>query len=157
MTPDQLPRLERALVEDRLPQLVTELRAEGLSITAAYKLLYGPFQDSLRAKARTGDVAKLLAAAEAVQHALGGTFEPELFARIDQHLRARTLRELVTELHDKDSWSKRRLYDTLHAFTFALDAAGREDDTIKVEDELDALSGWGTKKTRLWPDEPLED
>lgn len=149
-------RLERALADDALPRLVTELRAEGHSVAAAYRLVYGGFQDRLRTARRMDDVAKLLAACEAVQHALGTTFEPELFAMMDRHLHAGTLRTLVVDLHDREAWTKRRLYDTFLAFTFALDAAGREAETATVEDELDVLSGWCAAAARLWPDEPLD-
>lgn len=151
-----LSRIERALTDDVLTGLVTELRAEGHSIAAVYRLLYGGFQDSLRAARRMDDVAKLLAACEAVQHALGTTFEPELFATIDRHLQAGTLRALVVDLHDREAWTKRRLYDTFFAFSFALDAAGREAETDIIDDELDVLSGWCAAAARLWPDEPLD-
>jgi len=123
---------------------------------AVYHMLYGAFQTHLRGARRAEEVASLLAACAEVQHALGASFEPAMFARIDPYVRAGTLHELVVELHDREGWSKRRLYDTLLAFTFALDAAGREDDTIRVEDELDVISGWCSASARLWPDEPMD-
>lgn len=156
LPPELLARLERALAEGAPARIVGELRAEGHSILETYRFLYGAFQQILRAAGRAEDVAKLLAACEAVQHALGATFEPELFATIDRHLREGTLSGHVIDLHDREGWSKRRLYDTLLAFTFALDAAGREGDSVRVDDELDIISGWCAPGVRLWPDEPMD-
>jgi len=156
MTAELLARFERSLAAGELVALVGELRAEGHAIMAVYHLLYGAFQTHLRAARRAEDVAALLAACATVQRALGTSFEAELFARIDPHVRAGTLHALVVELHDREGWSKRRLYDTLLAFTFALDIAGREDDTISTEDEIDVISGWCAASRRLWPDEPMD-
>jgi hypothetical protein len=156
VTPELLARFERALASGALVELVGELRTEGHEILACYRFLYGAFQTHLRAARRPEEVAALLAACETVQHALGATFDPMLFARIDASLRTRALHALVVELHDREGWSKRRLYDTLLAFSFALDAAGRGDETHVVDDELDVISGWCAASAQLWPDEPMD-
>lgn len=149
-----LDRLERALVAGELARLCAELVAEGHTIAETYGLLYGTLQQSLRAAGRVDDVDKLLAACESVRHALGATFEPQLAARIDRHLpghlQPTTLGELVVELHDREGWSTGQIYEALHGYTFALDAAGRDHDRERVEDELDLLYN------RRWPDEPMD-
>lgn len=154
MDAQTLARLEAALAAGELPRLACALVAEGRSIRAAYNLIYSEFQTGLRRAGRSEEAARLVAAAAAVQEALGGTMDAALRARIDRHVREDSLRELVLLLHDHEGWSKQALYDALLAFTFVLRREGREAEEDRVGDDLDALSGHCARSSCLWPDEP---